>query len=77
MSQGRISLAHIKVGGPMGKINSSLKKEKKLFHLIKWLKSWKGQKFLVMTSFMLIPLLLLFVFTYLPFFKMFQFSYII
>lgn len=41
---------------------------------MKWLKSGKGQKFLVMITFMFVPLLLLFVFTYLPFFKMFQFS---
>ena len=72
MSQG--NLAHIKVGGSMDKNNSSVANEKKQFSLLKWLKSGKGQKFLVMTSFMIIPLILLFVFTYLPFFKMFQFS---
>lgn len=44
------------------------------FHLLKWLKSGKGQRFLVMLTFMTIPLILLFVFTYLPFFKMFEFS---
>lgn len=49
-------------------------KKPKAFQLIKWLKSGKGQRFLVMVSFMCVPLLLLFVFTYLPFFKMFQFS---
>lgn len=54
--------------------NITVTKAKKPFHLLKWLKSGKGQRFLVITSFMLIPLLLLFVFTYLPFFKMFQFS---
>lgn len=43
-------------------------------HLAKWLKNGKGQRFLIMVAFMTIPLLLLFVFTYLPFFKMFQFS---
>jgi ABC-type sugar transport system permease subunit len=58
----------------MGKINSSAANEKKPFHFIKWFKSGSGQKFLVMTSFMIIPLVLLFVFTYLPFFKMMQFS---
>lgn len=40
----------------------------------KWLKSGKGQRFLIMTTFMCVPLILLFVFTYLPFFKMMQFS---
>lgn len=41
---------------------------------IKWFKSGRGQRFLIIVSFMTVPLLLLFVFTYLPFFKMFQFS---
>lgn len=40
-----------------------------------WLKSRDGQKVLVMISFMGIPLLLLFVFTYLPFGEMFGFSF--
>jgi multiple sugar transport system permease protein len=48
--------------------------EKPSFHLLKWLRSGKGQKFLVMITFMIVPLVLLFVFTYLPFLKMFQFS---
>ena len=74
MSQGRVSLAHIKVGGSMVKIKTSLNRQKKPFHLMKWLRSGKGQKFLVMTAFMLVPLILLFLFTYLPFLKMFQFS---
>lgn len=69
-----ITLAHIKVGGYMGKISSSVSQEKQPFSLIKWLKSGKGQRFLVMFTFMTIPLILLFVFTYLPFFKMFEFS---
>lgn len=43
--------------------------------LIKWLKSGRGQRFLVMTTFMIVPLLLLLVFTYLPFFKMIEFSF--
>lgn len=42
---------------------------------LEWLKSGKGQRFLVITTFMFLPLLLLFVFTYLPFFKMVQFSF--
>lgn len=48
--------------------------EKPPFHLLKWLQSGKGQKFLVLITFMIVPLVLLFVFTYLPFLKMFQFS---
>ena len=40
-----------------------------------WLKSRDGQKVLVMIAFMIIPLLLLFVFTYLPFAEMFGFSF--
>ena len=34
-----------------------------------------GQKFLVGFTFLIVPLILLFVFTYLPFFKMFEFSF--
>ena len=41
----------------------------------KWLKSGKGQKTIVIITFMLVPLLLLFVFTYLPFAKMVEFSF--
>ena len=40
-----------------------------------WLKSRDGQKVLVMVTFMTIPLILLFVFTYLPFTEMFGFSF--
>lgn len=40
-----------------------------------WLRSRDGQKVLVMITFMIIPLLLLFVFTYLPFAEMFGFSF--
>ena len=40
-----------------------------------WIRSRDGQKVLVMIAFMIIPLLLLFVFTYLPFAKMFGFSF--
>jgi multiple sugar transport system permease protein len=58
----------------MGKFNSTSAKDKKSNNLIHWLKSGKGQKFLVMTTFMVVPLVMLFIFTYLPFFKMFQFS---
>lgn len=40
----------------------------------RWIKRGQWQKPLVMVTFMCIPLLLLCIFTYLPFFKMFQFS---
>ena len=40
-----------------------------------WLRSRDGQKVLVMIAFMIIPLLLLFTFTYLPFAEMFGFSF--
>lgn len=40
----------------------------------KWTKRGEWQKPLVIVTFMFVPLVLLFVFTYLPFFKMFQFS---
>lgn len=40
----------------------------------KWTKRGEWQKPLVIVIFMFVPLVLLFVFTYLPFFKMFQFS---
>ncbi|MDE6625823.1 MAG: sugar ABC transporter permease [Lachnospiraceae bacterium] len=40
-----------------------------------WLSSRKGQRVLVMVAFMIIPLLLLFVFTYLPFGEMVGYSF--
>lgn len=40
-----------------------------------WVRSRDGQKIFVMVAFMVIPLLLLFVFTYLPFAEMFGFSF--
>lgn len=43
--------------------------------LLKWIKSKKGQKVIIISAFSLIPLLLLFTFTYLPFGEMFQFSF--
>ncbi len=43
--------------------------------LLNKLRSGKAQRVLVMLTFMLVPLLLLFVFTYLPFIKMVQFSF--
>jgi multiple sugar transport system permease protein len=44
------------------------------FNLRKWFFGMRGQQIAVTTTFMLVPLFLLFVFTYLPFFKMAQFS---
>lgn len=41
----------------------------------KWYRSRKGQKTIVVVSFMFIPLLLLFVFTYLPFAQMVRFGF--
>lgn len=43
--------------------------------LLQWMKSPKGQKILVITTFMIVPLVLLLVFTYIPFGKMVQFSF--
>lgn len=40
-----------------------------------WAKSRDGQKIFVMVAFMVIPLVLLFMFTYLPFAQMFRFSF--
>ena len=49
--------------------------EKKPFQWKKWLKSRKGQQALFCASFTIIPLLLLLVFTYLPFAEMVKFSF--
>lgn len=49
--------------------------EKKPFNLIKWAKSRKGQQVIICVAFMVIPLLLLFTFTYLPFGEMVKFSF--
>lgn len=43
--------------------------------LMNWLKSSKGQKATVIITFMFIPILLLIIFTYLPFAKMAEFSF--
>jgi len=48
---------------------------KKPFSLKKWAKSRKGQQGIICGAFMTIPLLLLFVFTYLPFAEMVKFSF--
>ena len=41
----------------------------------KWLRSRQGQQAVVIITFSIIPLLLLFVFTYFPFAEMFKFSF--
>lgn len=53
----------------------SATKQKKPFSLGKWAKSREGQKVLIVLAFSIIPLLLLFVFTYLPFGEMVKFSF--
>ena len=45
------------------------------FNLVKWAKSRKGQQTIIIIAFMIIPLLLLFLFTYLPFAEMVKFSF--
>lgn len=55
--------------------SSNTQVAKKPFNLIKWLKSGKGQRATIIILFMIVPLTLLFVFTYLPFAKMVQFSF--
>lgn len=48
---------------------------KKATYLVKWLKKGKVNRWLVIITFMLIPVSLLLVFTYLPFVKMMGFSF--
>ena len=50
-------------------------KQKEPFNLAKWAKSREGQKTIIILAFIIIPLLLLFVFTYLPFAEMVKFSF--
>lgn len=50
-----------------------MEKEKKTFS--QWFLSRKVQRILVITTFMIVPLVLLMVFTYIPFAKMVQFSF--
>lgn len=50
-------------------------KEKQPSKFTKWRKSRKGQQTIVIVTFMILPLLLLFTFTYLPFAEMFTFSF--
>ena len=47
----------------------------KSFNLKKWAKSRAGQQVLICIGFMIIPLLLLFLFTYFPFAEMIKFSF--
>lgn len=49
--------------------------KKQSFNFFKWLGKEKVNRRLVMITFMIVPLLLLFTFTYLPFAKMVQFSF--
>ena len=48
-------------------------KPKKSF--LEWSKSMRGQQIICTVVFLVLPLLLLFMFTYLPFFKMVEFSF--
>ncbi len=50
-------------------------KSKKKFNFRKWVKSRKGQQTLIILAFIIIPLTLLFAFTYLPFGEMVKFSF--
>ena len=49
--------------------------ERQTFSLKKWAKSRKGQRMIIIIAFMIIPLALLFTFTYLPFGEMVKFSF--
>ncbi len=51
------------------------KKERASRGFSKWLRSRKGQQTIIILAFMFIPLLMLFVFTYLPFGEMVKFSF--
>lgn len=48
---------------------------KKPFNFLKWAKSRKGQQTLIIIGFSIIPLILLFTFTYYPFMEMAKFSF--
>ncbi len=48
---------------------------KKQFNIGKWLRGRKGQQALVMAAFMVLPVLLMLIFTYYPFVEMGQFSF--
>ena len=53
--------------------NTTVKKNKRTFG--EWLRSRDGQKVLVMLAFLIIPMVLLMVFTYIPFAEMVKFSF--
>ena len=55
------------------RLPSAAPKEKRTF--LEWFHDGRTQRVLVICTFMLIPMLLLAVFTYIPFFKMVQFSF--
>ena len=57
----------------MAAMTQSVRKKKRTFG--EWARSRDGQKIFVMVAFMIVPLLLLFTFTYLPFAEMFGFSF--
>ena len=52
--------------------NTAVQTNKKTFG--QWLRSRKGQQTVIIVAFIIIPLLLLFTFTYLPFAEMVKFS---
>lgn len=54
-------------------VNTAVKRNKRTFK--EWLGSRDGQKVLVMLAFLIIPLILLMVFTYIPFVEMVKFSF--
>ena len=54
-------------------VNTAIKKNKRTFR--EWLRSRDGQKVLVMLAFLIVPLILLMVFTYIPFAEMVKFSF--
>ena len=53
--------------------NASVKRNRRTFG--EWLRSRDGQKVLVMLAFLIIPMILLMVFTYIPFAEMVKFSF--
>lgn len=57
----------------MSKTTAAAVKPRKSF--LQWCKTMRGQQILCTLTFLFVPLLLLFTFTYLPFFKMVQFSF--
>lgn len=59
----------------MNKTDTAVAVQKNPSPLLRTLRSDKGQRFLVIAAFTLIPVLLLLVFTYVPFAKMIQFSF--